>query len=62
MEGQRVMVFASLALMIYLIGFNLFELGMMKVPVLLSLFGLFIASPFFSHLGTRASASLPNRT
>lgn len=48
-----VVVFGSIAFLIYLIGFNLFELGMMKVPLLLFCFGLFLASPFFTRQGLR---------
>jgi O-antigen ligase len=51
LEGNPVMVFACLALITYLIGFNLFELGIMKVPLLLFCFGLFLASPFYSRPG-----------
>ena len=47
-DGNQVMVFACLALIAYLIGFNLFELGIMKVPLLLFFFGLFLASPFYA--------------
>jgi O-antigen ligase len=56
--GDPVIVFASSALLIYLIGFNLFELGMMKVPLLLFCFGLFLASPFFSWKKAGVSGSL----
>jgi len=59
-EGDRLMVFAGLALLIYLIGFNLFELGMMKVPLLLFFFGLFLASPFFSRSSAQPEAQALN--
>lgn len=46
---DRLMVFASTAMLIYLVGFNMFELGLIKVPLLTYCFGLFLASPFFGR-------------
>lgn len=43
---DSVALFGSSALVVYLLGFNLFELGMVKVPLFLMAFGLFLASPF----------------
>lgn len=46
LASQRLLIFASGALVIYLVGFNLFELGMVKVPLFMLCFGLFLATPF----------------
>jgi O-antigen ligase len=42
----RIVLFASSAVVIYLLGFNLVELGMVKIPLFLLFFGLFLAFPF----------------
>ena len=39
---------ATSSAFIYLLGFNMVELGMMKVPILMALFGYFLASIFYS--------------
>ena len=39
---------ATSSAFIYLLGFNMVELGMMKVPILTALFGYFLASIFYS--------------
>lgn len=45
-NSKRLLLFASSSLVIYLVGFNLFELGMIKVPLFMVCFGLFLAAPF----------------
>jgi O-antigen ligase len=47
--NQRLFIFSSCALVTYLLGFNLFELGMIKVPLFMVSFGLFLATPFSIH-------------
>ena len=44
--SARLMLFGSSAYVFYLLLFNMIELGMVKVPLLMFLFGLFLAAPF----------------
>lgn len=46
LANRRLLIFSSAALVTYLVGFNLFELGMVKVPLFMLCFGLFLATPF----------------
>jgi len=43
-EMGRALAFSSTALFLYLLGFHMVELGMMKVPILTALFGYFLAA------------------
>lgn len=44
------LLFSGSAFVFYLLLFNMVELGMIKVPVLMALFGTFLAAPFSSTL------------
>ena len=43
-EMGGALAFSSTAMFLYLIGFHMVELGMMKVPLLTALFGYFLGS------------------
>ncbi|CAK6686684.1 O-antigen ligase family protein [Synechococcus sp. BA-124 BA4] len=50
------LLFSGSAIVFYLFLFNMVELGMIKVPVLMILFGTFLAAPFCSTLLVREEA------
>ncbi len=49
-SSSPLMLFSGSACVFYLLLFNMVELGMIKVPVLMVLFGTFLAAPFLSKL------------
>jgi O-antigen ligase len=56
--SSRLAVFASSSLVFYLMGFNLFELGMVKIPLFIIFFGLFLACPFSTEPPPRPLSAL----